>query len=454
MRLPKRIVIFAAAGLIGGAGSYGLGFSGFDPARALTDSRCRAGAYIAHANVPKDLGSDAAPVAAVTQTDPASTVTHPVAATGINPVSNPGAEAMSGNNPQGWAGTRIGNNDAAFSQVAGHNSGRGLRIDITKYTDGTADWTSGQIKVTPGAYYAFSDYYRANVPTHGTLALKDDQGQTNIISLIDAPLSTNWSAYSVRFFVPLNVHEVSVSHTLDALGSLETDDYSLVPSAPGGFNEPLVSVTFDDGRKSVHEAALPIMKRYDVVSTQYIVSGFLGRSGYIKPGQVYDFVSAGHEVAAHSYDHRDLTTLKDKELGRELTLPRDGLSKCYGTTTDFATPYGTYNPHVTSAIKSNYQTSRTTDAGLNSADQFNPYELKAETVRADTTPEQIQAWINTAKANRVWLILVYHQIDDSNSEFARTPADFESDLQKLVASGVAIKTVHDAYAEIKPQIKP
>jgi peptidoglycan/xylan/chitin deacetylase (PgdA/CDA1 family) len=196
------------------------------------------------------------------------------------------------------------------------------------------------------------------------------------------------------------------------------------------------------------------MERYNVTSTQYIVSGFLGRKNYDSPSDVYDFRDAGHEIASHTFDHPDLTTLSAKDLTRELTLPKAGLSKCYGTVTDFAAPYGSYNATITKAASGLYQTARSTDTGFNSADQFHPYQLKVENVRNDTPPERIQTWLDTAKANHVWLILVYHQVDGSGGEYARKPSDFEADLQKIVASGIPVKTMHDAYAEIQPQLKP
>jgi peptidoglycan/xylan/chitin deacetylase (PgdA/CDA1 family) len=195
------------------------------------------------------------------------------------------------------------------------------------------------------------------------------------------------------------------------------------------------------------------LERYNLTSTQYVITGLLGQPGYDSVQQLYDFQKAGHEIASHTVDHQDLTKLNSKDLINELTESQKGLSKCFGRVTDFAPPYGTYNPTTTKAVADAYSTSRSTDSGLNSADELNPYELKVENVRADTTPEQIQAWLDTAKVNHAWLILVYHQVDNSPGEYARTTAAFESDIQKIATSGIAVRTIHDAFVEVAPQLK-
>jgi peptidoglycan/xylan/chitin deacetylase (PgdA/CDA1 family) len=192
------------------------------------------------------------------------------------------------------------------------------------------------------------------------------------------------------------------------------------------------------------------MERYDVVSTEYIVSGFHGQmKEYMSPGQVYDFVRDGHEIASHSVDHPDLTQLSDKDLTRQLEVSDAGLTKCYGEVTDLAPPFGASNAHTTDAARKTYQTSRSVMAGFNSPDGFNPYLLKVQNVRADTSPTQLKAWLDTAQANHVWLILVYHQVSEGGGEYTRTPTNFENDLMAIKASGLNVKTVHEAYLSIQ-----
>src|SRR5665647_925886 len=106
--------------------------------------------------------------------------------------------------------------------------------------------------------------------------LTDDTGKSQYINLDSVPSSDQWAGYTQRFFVPMNVSKIMISHPLDRVGWLETDNYNLQLASTSGFNEGMVTLTFDDGWRSIHDNALPLMNKYGIVSTQYLVSGFLG----------------------------------------------------------------------------------------------------------------------------------------------------------------------------------
>jgi peptidoglycan/xylan/chitin deacetylase (PgdA/CDA1 family) len=268
------------------------------------------------------------------------------------------------------------------------------------------------------------------------------------VNLNSVPAASEWTSYTQRFFVPANVSEIMISHPFDRVGWLETDTYSLVQLAPSGFDSGMVSITFDDGWRSIYTNALPLMKKYDVVSTQYLVSGFHGTlDEYMTPRQVYQFKQAGHEIGSHTMDHADLTKLSDKDLAKEIETSKKGLDKCFQNVTSFAPPFGSSNGHTLEAVKQAYATSRSTETGFNSPDAINPYQLKVQNVRRDTPPAQVAAWIQTAEQNHIWLILVYHQVSDAPGEYSRKLVDFETDLVLLKQSHLEIMTMHNAYAK-------
>jgi peptidoglycan/xylan/chitin deacetylase (PgdA/CDA1 family) len=454
MILSKRYAVFAALALVGGFASYKLGLSGESPAQAINISRCSAGAFIAHAEPPASLSAEQpAPDTAVSGT-PAQPNLAPVTTSGTNLVTNPGFDDLASGSPVGWSTVKTGSNNATFTQVVGDKTSRGVRVDISSYQSGSANWSVGWIVVHPGSYYQFTDDYRANVATHATVIMKDYSGATQAVPLTASPLELNWTGYTARFFVPTDVNQIQIIHGLDRVGSVETDNYNLSAATPGSFFEPLVSITFDGGSSSIYDNALPIMEKYGVVSTQYVDSGFLGASGFDSPGDLYDFTRLGHEVASASIDQTNLTSLSLAKLTREIKTSQSGLSHCFGPITDFAAPYGAQNAQTTYATNSVYQTSRSEDIGFNSADQLEPYALKVQLVESSTTPAQIQAWLNTARDNRVWLILVYHQIETGGGQLSRTPAQFDADLSQIASLGIPVKTVHDAYVEVKGQTKP
>jgi len=453
---PTYVLRLSTVALAAAACSYVVGLSGVNPAHAITDSRCTDGAFISHAPVPANLTAD----------NPTSNVSDPVSlsvagATNAPPVSlpaigsnllpNPSLENRSGESPVGWDGSQTGPNNAAFSTVIGHNSGHAARIDITTYRGGTSAWLPAYAPVTGGSYYEFSDYYRSNVETYVQVTLKNATGPTQTIYLGAAAPSMTWAPYQAGFFVPFGMTLAQVSHNLAAIGALETDDYSLVAIHSQGYVSPVISLALLGGSESDLTQALPSLTHYGFSATLYVDTGFLGQSGYLTPGSLYGFTSAGDEVASSGIDQSNLTTIASKKLSDQLSVSKSGLESCYGQVTDFATPFGAFNASTTTAVSQYYDTNLSRNAGFNSPSELNPYALKVETVQTDTTSAQLEDWIDTAKADRLWLILLYHAIDNQPDGLSRPPALFESDLQQIYASGVAVKTVRGAYTLVRNQ---
>jgi peptidoglycan/xylan/chitin deacetylase (PgdA/CDA1 family) len=164
--------------------------------------------------------------------------------------------------------------------------------------------------------------------------------------------------------------------------------------------------------------------------------------------QLYEWQDAGSEIASHTVDHLDLTKVNESSLKFELQTSSKDLSNCFGTINDFAAPYGTYNDAVLTQIEKDYKVARSTDTGYNTADNLRPLALKVQNVDGSTTPEQVQQWIDTAKKNNLWLILVYHQIDE-NSPYSRSSSQLDDDMQTVKNSGLQIMTIDDAFAKAK-----
>lgn len=459
MKFPRKAMFITLAALIAASGSYAVGRLGIQPshilsttAQAVTESRCEAGAFVRHSQKADTVSADFDNSDSVPQTGASTGVASEAKAIGPNLFTNANVEKGTATGATNWSTNIYGQNNAKFSLTGGRGGGRGLRTEISEYTNGDSDWFVQPVTVQAGGYYRYQDYYRSNVSSRAVLMLKDDAGNEQYINLPAAGPASDWTLYQTTFFVPSNVHSATVYHPLAAKGTLETDDFNLQQVQSVGFSHPIVTVTFDDGWKSIHDNALPLMERYDIASTQYIITGYIGQAkDYMTASDVYDFRDAGNEIASHTVDHKDLTKLNATELEEELGRSQQDITKCFGGTTDFAAPYGTYSQTTTDAIKQRYQTARSTDAGFNTADNLNPYGLLVQNISASTSAEQIRSWVDTARQNNAWLILVYHEVDDSGSNYARKTSDFEHDLQIIKASGLSVKTMHQAYQDVTAQ---
>jgi peptidoglycan/xylan/chitin deacetylase (PgdA/CDA1 family) len=141
-------------------------------------------------------------------------------------------------------------------------------------------------------------------------------------------------------------------------------------------------------------------------------------------------------------------------LTYELTHSKQYLESITGAPVpNFASPYGDYNAVVNTEIKKYYRSHRTVDEGYNSKDNFNLYRIRVQNLLATTTLAEFQGWIDKAKADKTWLVLVYHRVTAGTpDEFDTKESDFTQQMNALVASGVTVKTYNTALDELTAQL--
>lgn len=96
-----------------------------------------------------------------------------------------------------------------------------------------------------------------------------------------------------------------VKNNYKTIGSLEL--YNLLKKG-GNPTQKTVMLTFDDGTYGQYEYAFPILKKYGLTATFYIVST---RSSIGKTSLLKEMSDAGMEIASHSATHPNLVNLKD-----------------------------------------------------------------------------------------------------------------------------------------------
>jgi peptidoglycan/xylan/chitin deacetylase (PgdA/CDA1 family) len=213
-------------------------------------------------------------------------------------------------------------------------------------------------------------------------------------------------------------------------------------AATGG----MISVTLDDGWASQYNNALPVLNKYGVPATMYIISGSVNDVPlYMTQAQIQAFASRGDEIAGHTVTHPDLTTLTATQRNNELSQSKATLQQMFGPTAaiDFASPYGAYNATTTAAVKNYYATQRNTDDGFNARTGFDPYNILVQSVVSTTSTATVQGWINSAKANNTWLVLVYHEVGANvgGDIYHTDTAAFDAHLAAVKNSGLPLVTV-------------
>jgi len=235
---------------------------------------------------------------------------------------------------------------------------------------------------------------------------------------------------------------------------LRAVDATDLPLAP--FKKPLVTITFDDGWESVYTNALPILQKNGFCTTQYVIAGTLDNQLYMSKAQISAMQKSCTDIGSHTLTHKDLTTLTDEQLEKELADSQQILTKDFVKTVDFTSPLGSYNTHTLQMIKKYYRSHKNAEGdpaandlqSINVGETFDPYNIQSYSVRQTTTIQDIQKLIDDAVKYNGWLVLTYHQIDDSGTLYSVSPDALQEQLRTIAASPLRSATVKQVLDQI------
>jgi peptidoglycan/xylan/chitin deacetylase (PgdA/CDA1 family) len=132
-----------------------------------------------------------------------------------------------------------------------------------------------------------------------------------------------------------------------------------------------VVISFDDGYRPQYTFALPLLRRHGWPG----LLNLKAKGSDLYTSNVKAMLRAGWELAAHTINHLDLTTLDAAQLRHEVAGSRSILRHEYGVAVDnFCYPAGRFDPTVIAAVQAAGYVGATTEiAGDASRDK--PYEL-------------------------------------------------------------------------------
>jgi peptidoglycan/xylan/chitin deacetylase (PgdA/CDA1 family) len=134
--------------------------------------------------------------------------------------------------------------------------------------------------------------------------------------------------------------------------------------------QPVV-LSFDDGYRPQFTYALPELRRHGWPG----VLNLKAEGSDLYDSNVEAMIDSGWELAAHTVNHRDLTTLDPAALEEEVAGSRAILRREYGVpVADFCYPAGRFDGAVVDAVKAAGYTAATTEIP-GDASRADPYEL-------------------------------------------------------------------------------
>ncbi|MFF3344566.1 polysaccharide deacetylase family protein [Streptomyces sp. NPDC002779] len=242
----------------------------------------------------------------------------------------------------------------------------------------------------------------------------------------------------------------------------------LVPDTESVFPKGVVSITFDDSHKSVHDLARPVMDPYGMPGTLYNIADVIGTGSFVTLGQMRSLQdSSGWEMAGHSYANATHTAsypkLTAQQVDADFAKLREWLVGNGFTSEHFAYPHGAFQKTtdgvpVDLLAARHFTTARSIiSETIESFAPAMPYRLKALTGITDGTGiggTALSKVVGTGGAldrcanSGSWLILCLHKI------VAGTPAASteisQAGLRTLMAEidkrEIEVLTVQEAMA--------
>lgn len=289
-----------------------------------------------------------------------------------------------------------GSNTTVFTYPATGTTGRGADVKITSYTSGGSKWLPATSTVISGQEYTYSQNYKATVSTKLFASYTFNDGTTTVQLIDTLPAAANWTAYSKTIKMPVNLKSVAIYDELQSVGQLTIDDIYL-----------------------------------DQI---YI---------YMTSNDLKNLQAQGHEVSDHTKTHPHLPTLTPAQVQDEIIASRAVLTGLGITpVSTFVYPYGEFNDAVIQTVKDGgYIGARSVDEGYN-LKNTDKYKLLIQQANNTTTLANFQGWVDKARADKTWLIVMYHQVENGSTDsLAITPDLMQQMANYLVSSGTSVVTM-------------
>jgi peptidoglycan/xylan/chitin deacetylase (PgdA/CDA1 family) len=127
----------------------------------------------------------------------------------------------------------------------------------------------------------------------------------------------------------------------------------IIRNPSGASDKKKIFLTFDDGYEDFYTSAFPVLKKYGMKGTLYIVNNFIGKIGYLNEKELKEIISSGLvEIGSHTLDHLALKKLPELTAKKEIFGSKKQLEDKFGIKIEtFAYPYGSFDPRAENLVK-------------------------------------------------------------------------------------------------------
>lgn len=200
----------------------------------------------------------------------------------------------------------------------------------------------------------------------------------------------------------------------------------------------LITFWFDDAWYSQYSTAFPILNEKKFAAALAVPTGLVGEDSYMSWAHLRRLQSQKWEITSHTRNHVCETDIDLTKFEFELRAGKADLQVHNLSSDHFVNPCGISNVNMDQLIKKNYLSSRSSGEGINNLPVQNPYNLYAMVLRSTTSLADIKQKILLTKKQKGWLILVFHQIDNSGTDYSLSVENFKKIVQLVEEENIPV----------------
>lgn len=112
-------------------------------------------------------------------------------------------------------------------------------------------------------------------------------------------------------------------------------------------------LTFDDGYEDFYTVVFPLLKKYNMRATIYIVYNFIGRKGFLTESEIRELIESDLvEIGSHALDHIALKSVNTSTAREQIFESKKKLEDRFGIKVKtFAYPYGSFDSRAEEFVK-------------------------------------------------------------------------------------------------------
>ncbi len=311
-----------------------------------------------------------------------------------------------------WITNKYSLIDSSHNILSNNPAALQVSVKGTPAEDAHSGWYFKPINTTESKEFFVSTQYKSTTPFEIVAQYKMEDGSYKHDRLNwFVPMET-WTEASGTFRIPQKTVSLTVLFLIKTQGELSIKDMSLKELEIGNFEEGMITLNFDDGYSTSYTELQPLLLKYKINATHFVVTDYLGYQRYLDIDQLKKISKNKDEIQSHTKTHARLTSLSLPLMAEEILGAKKKLKSLGFNTTVFNYPYGSVNNLVRAeTINATYIGARSTLRGFNTKNT-DPYMLRDQYVESNVSLGTLKDYIDYAVKSKTWLILEFHDIDD------------------------------------------